>query len=129
MRFLGIDFGKKRVGIAISDESNSFAFAHSVLENDDDFLKKIFDLIEKESVSTVVVGESNNLDGAPNPIMKEIEKFKIELEKNEKIKVVYEPEFWTSQQAKKITGENKMHDASSAALILQSYLDRKTSMI
>jgi RNase H-fold protein (predicted Holliday junction resolvase) len=38
--------------------------------------------------------------------------------------VVFEPEFMTSVQASQITGENEMSDASAAALILQSYLDK-----
>jgi RNase H-fold protein (predicted Holliday junction resolvase) len=40
-------------------------------------------------------------------------------------KVVFEPEFMTSVQASQITGENKMLDASAAAIILQSYLNRE----
>jgi RNase H-fold protein (predicted Holliday junction resolvase) len=40
-----------------------------------------------------------------------------------------EPEFLTSVQAEKITGKNDMHDASAAAIILQSYLDKNLGML
>ncbi len=124
MRHIGIDFGKKRVGVATSDEEGKFAFAHSVLPNDDKLLGNLRKIIESENIEKIVLGESKNLDGKPNSLMQEIEIFKKQLEGSFDLPVIYEPEFWTSEQAKRVTGENQMHDASAAALILQSYLDR-----
>ena len=69
------------------------------------------------------MGESRDFHGKINEIMWKIEGFKKQLETMGK-KVVYEPEFLSSVQASKITGENDMIDASAAAIILQSYLDR-----
>jgi RNase H-fold protein (predicted Holliday junction resolvase) len=70
------------------------------------------------------MGESRDYHGKINEIMWKIEGFKKQLEAMG-IKVVYEPEFMTSAQASQITGENAMLDASAAAIILQSYLDKK----
>lgn len=144
MRFLGIDYGAKRVGIAVSDETGKLAFPYSVIANDGKLLEKITAIIEKlvprsdsevRDKIEIVMGESTNFQGEPNEIMKEIKEFKKELEEEIRdkgkmgVEIHFEPEFLTSQQAKQIQGENKMHDASAAAIILQSYLDRKQSVL
>ena len=123
MRYLGIDFGEKRVGIAVSDEDGKIAFPSAVIPNDQDLLKNIVDLCMKNAVEAVVMGESRNYQGQINEIMWKIEGFKKQLEAVG-FKVIFEPEFMTSVQASQITGENKMLDASAAAIILQSYLDK-----
>lgn len=122
-KYLGIDFGEKRVGIALSDEDGKIAFPKVVLVNDDNLLKNIVDLAMKNTVEIIVMGESRDYQGQINPIMWKIEGFKRQLE-TIGFKVEYESEFLTSSQAKQITGENKMLDASAAAIILQSYLDK-----
>jgi putative Holliday junction resolvase len=123
MKYLGIDFGEKRVGIAVSDEDGKIAFPTTVLANDQNLMKNIVDLCMKNAVETVVMGESRDYQGEINTIMWKIQGFKKQLE-TIGFKVVYEPEFMTSKQASQITGENKMLDASAAAIILQSYLNR-----
>lgn len=123
MQYLGIDFGGKRVGIAVSDVDGKIAFPTAVVPNDDSLLKNIVDLCMKRQVEVVVMGESRDYKGQINNIMWEIESFRKKLELIG-YKVVYEPEFMTSVQASLMTGENKMLDASAAALILQSYLDK-----
>jgi putative Holliday junction resolvase len=126
MKYLGIDFGEKRVGIAISDEDGKFAFPTTVLTNDSDLMKNIVDLCMKNNAEAVVMGESRNFQGQINNIMWKIEGFKKQLE-TIGFKVVFEPEFMTSIQASQITGENKMLDASAAAIILQAYLNRQNN--
>ena len=126
MRYLGIDFGEKRVGIAISDEEGKIAFPNAVLVNDQDLMKNIVDLCMRNNIEVVVMGESRDYQGQINTIMWKIQGFKKQLE-TIGFKVVYEPEFMTSVQASQITGENKMLDASAAAIILQSYLNKINS--
>lgn len=123
MRYLGIDFGEKRVGIALSDEDGKFAFPEAVLANNSDLLRNIIDLCMQNGVDTVVMGESRDYHGKINEIMWKVEGFRKQLEMMGK-KVIFEPEFMTSVQASRITGENEMLDASAAAIILQSYLDK-----
>ena len=122
-KYLGIDFGEKRVGIALTDEDEKFAFPSAVLVNNKELLKNIVDLCMKNAVEVVVMGESRNYQGQINDIMWKIQGFKKQLE-TIGFKVFFEPEFMTSVQASQITGENKMLDASAAAIILQSYLDK-----
>ncbi len=82
------------------------------------------DLCIQNNITAVIMGESRDYHGKINEIMWKIESFRKQLEAVG-TKVIYEPEFMTSVQASQITGENAMLDASAAALILQSYLDKQ----
>jgi len=79
MKIIGIDYGKKRIGIAISDEDTNFAFPKKVLENNSDVINEIKNIIETEGVSKIVLGESKDFDMKDNPIMKDIKIFKEKL--------------------------------------------------
>lgn len=127
MKYLGIDFGSKRIGIAISDEEGKMAFPHSVVLNSKNTLSEVGEIIKKEKIEAVVIGESNNFKGEPNKIMAGIKEFKKEIEEKINTKVFFEPEFMTSSQAEQIQGKNEMHDASAAAIILQSFLDKNNT--
>jgi putative holliday junction resolvase len=124
MKILGIDFGSKRIGLAVSDESGKMAFPHSVILNNKSALDEVGDIVKKEKIESIIIGESKDFKGEPNEIMKEIERFKKILEEKTKMPVFFEPEFMTSQQAEHLQGKNEMHDASAATIILQSYLDK-----
>lgn len=123
MRILGIDYGTKRVGVAVSDEARKFALPVSVLQNTDLLISEIKKLAEQYDTNEIVLGESRNFKQEANSILEQSIKFKQSLEK-EGMKVTFEPEFMTSIQAERLQGKNIMHDASAAAIILQSYLDR-----
>lgn len=126
MRLLGIDFGLKRVGIALSDETGTLAFPHSVLPNNKNLVAEVAQIAKDQKVKAIVLGESKDLGGAANPLQKEIEEFKKAVMKEMKRPVYYEPEFWSSFQAGRYQGKTDKLDASAAAIILQSFLDRKS---
>ena len=137
-KLLGIDYGSKRVGIAISDDEGRVAFPKAVLSND----KKLFENLEKviknsptqagKKFCGIVLGESLNYRGEKNEIMKEIEKFKIKLEEKFNLPVYFEQEFLSSFQArnekkttmKQLNNKTMKIDDSVATIILQSYLDK-----
>jgi len=119
---MAIDYGTKRVGIALSDDSQGFALPYAVWANDRELLNKVLELKEKEDVGTIVMGESKNLDGRPNKIQTEIAKFKAKLEEKG-IGVIFQPEIFTTVEARRDQGQTKMTDASAAALILKSFID------
>ncbi len=125
MRYLGIDYGAKRVGLAMSDERGDFAYPLSVLENKDNLFQDILKVCKDNNIGSVVVGESKNFSQNNNEIMKEISPFVDKLKKVLDLPVYMHPEFLTSQEAERLQGKNDMHDASAAALILKSYLDLK----
>lgn len=146
MRYLGIDYGEKRVGLALSDENGKMAFPHSVILNfgKKNMAGKIKKICEENQVGKVVLGQSLDYKGWPNPIMEKIEQFKKELELAIKLPVIYENESLTTieagrvlkgervrppvQSGRKLTEKHfKMKrkiDASAAALILRSHLDK-----
>ncbi len=124
---MGIDYGTKRVGIALSDGSNAFALPHKVLPNSKNsvtLLDEINEIVCEHEVKTIIVGESKDFKGEDNKVMEKIREFKATLENKFQMPVIFEPEFLTSHAAEQFQGKNDMHDASAAALILQSYLDR-----
>ncbi|MBU6431622.1 Holliday junction resolvase RuvX, partial [Patescibacteria group bacterium] len=124
MRLIGIDFGKKRVGITMSDEEGKIAFPKTVYSNDNKLVDKIANDCKENSVGGIVLGESKNFKGKDNPIMKDILKFKEKIERATSLPVFMEPEFMSSSEAKKMRSEDdgkEMLDASAAAVILQSH--------
>ncbi len=125
MKYLGVDYGSKRVGIAVSDENGRLAFPRMVMANTKTFVDEIVAFVEKEGIEGIVLGESHDRNNIPNPIMKKIHAFADELRARTILPVFFVSEAYTSQEAKHIQGENAMHDASAAAIILQSFLDRE----
>ena len=135
MKYLGIDYGTKRIGLALSDDDGRVAFPHSVIKAGPQALSEVHALIEERGVGTVVLGESRDFSGERNAVMEDIELFKKDLEELANVPVHYEQELFTSAQAarqfapeegsRKQNPSQEMLDASAAALILQSYLDRQ----
>jgi len=140
-RFLGIDYGTKRIGIAISDEQGVLAFPKEILANDVDILKKIGEILEKENVKEIVIGESVDFSGKLNVLSARIEVFILELKEKFDLPINKQKEFLTSVEARKAgntkstLSQSQVHskvkqmksgriDAGAAALILQRYLDK-----
>lgn len=127
-RFLGVDFGTKKVGFAVSDEAGSMAFPYAVIPNTAALFEKIAEICAKENIGAIIIGESRDFDGIPNPVMKKIVPFKKKLEDKLGFPVHLEPEFLTSKQARNIQEGSALTDASAAAIILQSWLDKKSNV-
>lgn len=121
-KLLGIDYGEKRVGIASTDETGHFALPRAVWTNDDTLLDRIVGFVHEEGIAKIIMGESRDFQGKPNPIHEKIEGFKREIEKRG-IEVILHPEVLTTLEAGQIQGQTKMIDASAAALILKSFID------
>lgn len=122
MRILGIDYGTKRIGIALSDQAGQFAIPHVVVPNTSSALDEVISLATLNEVKTIIIGESRNYDGTANKILPAILDIKKSLEAAG-FTVHLELEFMTSVQAERFQGKHDLSDASAAALILQSYLD------
>jgi len=127
MRYLGIDYGTKKVGIAISDSGGSFAIPYKVLENDNALQTTIKEICKKEGISTIVLGESVDYKNRPNPIMKEITTLRKNLEELLDIPIVFQKEILTTKEAERLQGSNDATDASAAALILRSFLEQRSN--
>ncbi len=146
MRLLGIDYGMKRIGISLSDEEAVFALPHSVIKNcpskkcAEEAVKKIKEICGANSVGKIVLGESVDYKGHPNPIMGKVAPFKALLEKETGLPVVYQSETLTTKESlrtpdrigprgnvsrKRKGMEIKKNDASAAALILRSFIEKR----
>lgn len=125
MKYLGIDYGTKRTGIAFSDEEGLLAYPHGVLLTSPALAKEVAALARKEEAGTIVIGDSRDFNGRENPVMKHVRKFAAVLTKEIAAPIVYEPEVFTSQEADRTPdGRDELRDARAAAIMLQSYLDR-----
>lgn len=125
-KYLGIDYGSKRVGIAVSDDRGAIAFPREILKNDSTLVPRIVDLVREENISIVVVGESKDKDGKDNAIMAEVRQFARTLENELAITLVFEPEYYSSFEARRDTNDSFV-DAKAAAVILNRYLERSKS--
>jgi putative Holliday junction resolvase len=133
MKYIGIDYGTKRIGVARSDEGGSIAFPLVTIPAGPRAVGEIVAIVTKEGAQKIILGESRNFKGEPNKVMEDIEQFKKDLEEVGGVPVVYEAEFLSSAAAaRQFEGEfgrgekpsQEKLDASAAAVILQSYLDR-----
>ncbi len=129
MRLMGIDYGGKRVGVAISDEAGNFAFPYDVLKNEKSLVDNILKICTKERIGEIILGRSLDYKMQPNPIMKQIEEFKNEIEVASGLPVEFEDEFMTTLEAERLQGKGDKVDSSAAALILKSFIDRRKRQI
>jgi putative transcription antitermination factor YqgF len=125
MIYLGIDYGKKYIGLACSDESGVMAFPLHVLKNN----KTVINIIEKicsdKSINHIIIGDSVDQKGEKNSIAEDAEKFGKLLKERLNLPLSYEREQFTSAHARHGGSEQKGRiDASAAALILQRFLER-----
>jgi putative Holliday junction resolvase len=135
-RILSIDYGEKRVGIALSDELKITAQPFDTIINDNinRTAETLAGIIKDKDVEKVVLGLPRNLKGEKGRQAEEVEKFRNVLVGKTDVPVVYQDEWLTSSEAKKIlikggvkTGKNKSKvDKVAAIIILQNHLNSIT---
>lgn len=133
MRYLGIDYGKKRTGLATSD--GSIAFAYKVIETSQNLANDIAEIVDAEGIGKIVIGESKDRDGNDNAIMDDVHNLIGQLSLLVAVPIDTVREDFTTaaalrslvpeknvsrSRAKKPTGDT---DARAAALLLQRYLE------
>lgn len=133
MRYLGVDYGTSKIGLALSDEDGSMGFPHSVITNTPRLVDELCVLIAKEDIGALVVGDSRNLAGEENPIAKDARALGAQISERTGIPVFFESEVFTTALARRAPEKEEKTrapkrraevDASAAALILTSYLSR-----
>jgi len=132
MRILGIDLGKRRIGLAISDPDGQFAFPDSVLSSagPKKDVEALAQIVAEREIGRVVVGLPRHMDGRKGPEAEAAERLASALEKAAGVPVETLDERWTSVEAERILrdrGHNakrsKQHvDAVAASIILRTYL-------
>ena len=123
-RSLGIDYGEKRIGLAISDESQTLARELTIL-SPKEFWKQIPTIIETNQISRIVLGWPLNMSGKETKKTLEVKEFKLKLEKLADIQVDIMDERLSSAMTNNLPGGNKNKDSLAAQIILQNYLDKE----
>ncbi len=130
-KYLGIDYGDKRIGVAISDEDGNFAFPRGVVKNDVGVVREYFSkILTEEKIMVIILGLPLNFSMKDTEQTKKVREFGEWLKKEFGAEVILENEILSTKEAEKGGGVSKnMIDASSAALILQGFLDRNKTML
>ena len=122
MKILGIDYGAKWIGLAISDDGRRLAFAYKTLENNSKIFSILNEIVKKEEIYKIVIGLPLNKEMKPTRQTAETENWAGELITKVEVQIDFENEIFTSKAADKLGAKNQ--HAAAAAIFLQSYLDR-----
>lgn len=132
-RIMGLDFGKVRIGISLSDPLKTFAYSFITLQNDHNLLKELEKIIREKSITKIILGIPNENKAGSTSVVKEVIKFKETLQEKFKLEVILWDETFTSVMAadrilesvssKKKRRDKSLVDMNSASIILQEYLD------
>lgn len=129
MKFLGLDYGEKNIGLALGDDETRLATPLGILENKDrDFvLGGLREICLEEDIGKIIVGLPLTLAGELGPQAGEVNNFISFLKNNFNLPVETEDERLTSAMVDKLMEESgvKERDAVAAMIILQSYLDKQ----
>jgi len=121
MTFLGIDYGTKRIGLAKANSELKIATPLTTIPNNKDTFERIREIVNSEDIKEVIIGVPVSFDGKEHAFAKEARNFGEKLGLRLDKKVHFQNEVLTSQQSQRDQVGDL--DSSSAALILQSYLD------
>ena len=140
MRIIGLDYGTKTVGVALSDENEIIASPHTTIERKHptklrQTYAQIEDIIREYGVELIVVGYPKNMNNTEGERVAATKSFAEDLERRTGLSVVFVDERLTTMQADRIldaTGvalsARKEHiDNMAAAIILQNYLDMNSN--
>jgi len=133
MRYLAIDYGSKRTGLAICDADETIASPLAVLHGQKGLLRRIKEIIEAENAEAVVLGLPLNMTGSESSQTKLVRKFAEQLKKYLSVPVQLQDERLSSFGAEEklapadfTRGKRKKRiDAVAAAEILEAFLERK----
>lgn len=136
---IAIDFGLKRTGLAITDDSGTFAFGHETI-NSKELMNYLIKWFKKENVGTIVLGEPKRLNNEDTHISENVRLLNEALTKQfpEKEILLLDERFTSkmasesiafSGQSKKAKANKGMIDTVSATIILQSYLQQKNNRL
>jgi putative Holliday junction resolvase len=135
-RILAIDFGMKRIGLALTDPLKMFAYPFRTILNDDKTLNELILIINQYNVKKIILGYPLREDGRKSELTKSVEKFAKFIKLRTQTDVVLQDERYTSQLAyskvlesinkKKKRRDKGLIDKNAASIILQDYLDETT---
>ena len=132
-RLMGIDPGKRRVGISICDENRKIATPHKTLEKKDfnNFKDEIVQIIKDFNINGIVIGNPIKMDGSTGPSSQSAKDLAINLSKNISLPIILWDERFSSEGSFKImrnlpinsSKKRETLDKNAAAFILQGFID------
>ncbi|MFZ0335213.1 MAG: Holliday junction resolvase RuvX [Candidatus Acidiferrales bacterium] len=134
VRILAIDYGRRRIGLAISDELGLTAQPLATMQrkNRRADMRRLSDLAKKNGVSAILVGSPVHLSGLQSEMAEEAARFTARLRDELRLPVELRDERLTSWEAQQMAaelglGKNPDIDALAAAVLLREYLDEQHS--
>lgn len=133
MRYLAIDYGAKRTGLAVCDAAETIASPYDVLHGQKDLAKRIGQVVASENIDAVILGLPLNMDDSEGPQAKKVRGFAKELQSQIHVPVHFQDERLSSfgaelklEETGLSRGKKKERlDALAAAEILQAFLEQK----
>ena len=122
MRYLGIDYGTKRIGLALSDEKGMMAFPYGILENSNKKFAALHKICEDNKISEIICGLPMGLQNQDTDMTRAARDFAKKLGDYTGLTVHLVNELFSSKAAAHFQGAHDKIDASAAALILDSFL-------
>lgn len=128
-KFLGIDFGRRDVGLALADSETRIAFASKKMLNDKNLLQGLAEIISQEGVTMVIIGIPSHINR--EEVEYEAERLGEVMENELGVSVEYQNEMFTTKMAqaklieKGVKGIKRFDDQEAARIILQDWLDKK----
>jgi putative Holliday junction resolvase len=121
-RYIGLDYGEKRIGVALGDSESKIAIPFEVAANADEVVK----IIKEEEIDEIVVGLPLTMKSESGTMVQAVSGFVKELIDRTSLPVIEIDERLSSQAADKLLGakDKSRRDAVAAMVILQTYLDK-----
>ena len=123
MKILGIDYGSKWIGVAMTDDGNKMAFPCETFENNFKLFTRLNDLIKRENIYKIIIGLPLNKSMKPTAQTTEVENWAEKLIREVDLPIEFENEVLTTKAAAQ-SGAKNLHSAA-ATILLQSYLNRR----
>ena len=135
MKYLGLDLGKKSLGIAISDRTGLIATFYKNIRYEDEnkLIEELLQIINKEEIDKIVLGYPKNMDNSEGFRAQETKDFMNKLQAKTDKEIILQEERLSTRMAESVLigadisrkKRKKVIDGLSAVVILKSYLDRK----
>ena len=132
---MGIDFGLKRIGLALTDPLLTFSYPYKTILNDNSLWDNLKSVVEENNVNKIILGFPKKSSRPDKDITKNVLEFKDKLNIKFNMEVILWDESYTSEMAKQIViksvvkkskrRDKGLIDQNSAAIILQEYLDEE----
>jgi putative holliday junction resolvase len=133
MRYLSIDYGLKRTGLAVCDRTETLCSPLKVVQTKGDLVAAILRVIKAEEIEAIVVGLPFNMDGTEGEMAKRVRAFAAQLAKQTSLAIHFHDERLSSHKAEELLApadftlkqKRERLDAVAAAGILQAFLDSR----